>query len=166
MIKYFSIIAAALISLNSFAQTGTIKGTIKTSDGSPAELVTVALKGTTKGTTANSKGAYELRKVSPGNYTIIALLVGLETREINVEVKANETTIAPVIILNQNSQQLKEVVVSSNGIKFTTKKSDYVARMPLENIENPQVYNVITSDLLEIQGTVDYKTALTNAAGV
>lgn len=103
MLKYLSIVTSVLLSLNAFAQTGTIKGTIKTSDGVPAELVTVTLKGTTKGTTVNSKGVYEIKKVSPGNYTLLTSFVGLETKEINIEVKENETTSVPEITLSENA---------------------------------------------------------------
>ena len=44
----------AILSTATFAQTSTIKGTIKTSDGIAAEFVNIGIKGTTQGTTAYS----------------------------------------------------------------------------------------------------------------
>jgi len=57
-----------------FAQTGTIRGTVKTSDGKPAEFVTIGLQGTSKGTVVNQKGNYTLNKVTTGTYTLTASL--------------------------------------------------------------------------------------------
>ena len=113
MAKYLSIIAGVLLSFNSFAQTGTIKGTIKTSDGQPAEMVNVVLKGTSKGTSTNNKGEYEINKVEAGTYTLVMSFVSLEPKEQQVEVKAGETTNVPDLILNESSKQLNEVVIQA-----------------------------------------------------
>ena len=67
--------------------------------------------------------------------------------------------------LKVSNKELKEVVV--NGKKsILSKKTDYVARMPLTNIENPQVYSVIQKELLLQQVAVDIKGAVMNAPGV
>jgi hypothetical protein len=92
----------ALISTVTFAQTGTIKGTIKTSDGVPAEFVNIGLKGTSQGTTANSKGEYEIKKVNAGNYILITSFVGLETKELEIAVKIGGTPKEGGIVSIQN----------------------------------------------------------------
>ena len=70
MIKYF--LTGLLISFCSFlqAQDATIKGTITTVDGQPAEAVTIALEGTSKMAVANKKGNYEIKNIRPGSYFI------------------------------------------------------------------------------------------------
>lgn len=155
----------ALISSATFAQTGTIKGAIKTSDGVPAEFVNIGLKGTTQGTTANSKGEYEIKKVNPGTHILIASFIGLETKEISVEVKANETTSVPEIVLKETVSELKEVVVTAQG-KKQRDASEYVSKIPLKNIENSQVYSVVDKEILKLQQVNNMEDAMKNATGV
>lgn len=50
--------------------------------------------------------------------------------------------------------------------KYAEKKSDLVARMPLKNLENPQVYTVVPKELLEEQLAVDFRGALLSSPGV
>lgn len=62
------------------AQTGTVKGTINTSDNYPAAGVSIGIKGKKAITVTNNKGAFEIRKLIPGNYIIVASFAGLETK--------------------------------------------------------------------------------------
>ena len=62
-------------------------------------------------------------------------------------------------------QNLKEIVVK-NQQKYKREKSTTVSKMPLNNIENPQVYNTVTSELLKEQAVTNFNDALKNATGV
>lgn len=154
-----------LTSVFSFAQTGNIKGVVKTSDGQPATGITVGLTGTTKGTMTDEKGAYELTKVKAGNYNLKLSAIGLTGREQGITIVAGQT-LKVDFTLDQDARQLADVVISTNRrLKFGDKQSESVARMPLANLENSQVYSVIPNALLREQNIVDYKTALRNAPG-
>lgn len=61
--------------------------------------------------------------------------------------------------------QLDEVVIR-NLYKYKREKSTTVSKMPLYNIENPQVYNTVTSELLKEQLVTNFNDALKNATGV
>lgn len=61
---------------------------------------------------------------------------------------------------------LKEVIVNSNKYKYKREKSTTVSRMPLNNIENPQVYNTVTAELLKEQLVTNFNDALKNATGI
>ncbi len=128
--------------------TGTIRGTVKTSDGSPAEFVNVGIQGTAKGTVAGRNGHFEISKVSAGSHIVTASFVGLESQQHTVEVKAGEVTTLD-FTLNENAEKLQEVVVSSGRL---VGESFYVSRMPLKNIENMQVYNTVSSGCIEATG--------------
>ncbi|MFH6992407.1 TonB-dependent siderophore receptor [Flavobacterium sp. FlaQc-48] len=150
----------------SFAQQnfGKIKGTITTSEGDPAASVNIILKSSKYGTTTNDDGTFELNRVRPNTYTLQISLTGYETTEQEVVVTESETT-AIDVQLKVSNKELHEVVV--NGKKsILSKKTDYVARMPLKNLENPQVYNVIQKELLQEQVVVDIRSAVQNAPGV
>jgi iron complex outermembrane receptor protein len=156
-----------VIGLNSFGQAkyGTIKGTVKTSDGISAEQVTIAIKGVAN-TNSDRRGNYILKNIPAGNYTLTATLVGVSPASQEVTVTAGESTEVS-ITLNASNQQLKEVVVTSGKTnKFAVKESDFVSKMPLKNLENPQVYSVISKELLTEQVITDYDDALKNAPGI
>ncbi|WP_426588214.1 TonB-dependent siderophore receptor [Mucilaginibacter sp. R-33] len=163
--KFYFTFLSLFFSAVLFAQTGTIKGTVKTSDGQPAEFVTIALNGATRGTTVNQKGNYQLKNVSPGNYTLTASFIGLITQNKEVELKAGETLTVD-FVLAENNEQLQEVVVKgAKTNKFANKKSELVARMPLANLENPQVYSVVTKELLQEQVATNISQATSNITG-
>ncbi|MBA4134065.1 MAG: TonB-dependent siderophore receptor [Flavobacterium sp.] len=61
---------------------------------------------------------------------------------------------------------LKEVEINTNKYKYKREKSTTVSKMPLNNIENPQVYNTVTSELLKEQIVTNFNDALKNATGV
>lgn len=146
----------------SFAQTGNISGSVKTSDGKPAELVTINIKGTGKTASTDKKGEYQLKNIKTGKYILTATFVGLAKQEQAVEVKSGETVSAD-FILNENSDQLKEVIISSRN---TNKVTAAVAKMPLKNLENPQVYSSVSSEILKQQAISNYDDALRNIPGI
>jgi len=143
-------------------QNGNIKGTIQTSDGTPAESVSVGIKGTSIVTVSDKSGKYEIKKMKPGVYTLVVSFTGLATKEISVEVKSGETVTAPDIRLDENTKQLNEVVVSAGK----NRGGEYVAKMPLKNLENPQVYNSVSAEILKQQVISNYDDALRNVPGI
>ncbi len=150
-------------SITAFAQTGSITGRITTSDGYPAESVSIALKGTAVVTPSDKSGKYILRKIRTGRYILVASFTGLEPTEIKIEVRAGETTTVPQIILRENARQLKEVVISTNRRRS---ESEYVAKLPLKDMENPQVYSIVSSAILKQQAVTSYDDALKNVPGI
>lgn len=149
-----------------FAQstTGSLKGKVSTAEGSPAEGVTVQIAGTTKGTITDDQGAFAFRKLTAGTYTLMITLTGYEKEVQEVEINAgDETNVA--ITLKVNSKDLGEVVVNG-GRRQRARESDYIARLPLKNIENPQVYNVVSKELMQEQVITSFDDALRNAPGV
>ncbi|MFD1603171.1 TonB-dependent siderophore receptor [Flavobacterium artemisiae] len=152
--------------LSIFAQQnhGKIKGTVTTSDGEEAAGVNIILKNTKYGTVSNDDGSFDFNKVRANSYILQISLTGYETSETEVIVTENETTTVN-LQLKVSNKELKEVVI--NGKKsITSKKTDYVARMPLKNLENPQVYSVIHKELLQEQVAVDIRSAVQNSPGV
>jgi iron complex outermembrane receptor protein len=169
--KRFSIILSLtltvwLVSYNAFSQSnGRIRGVIKTSDGVGAEFVNIGLKGIAKGSTANAKGEFEIKNIEAGKYILIASFIGLETKEIAVQVNPGETTTLGDITLAENAKTLTEVVISAQG-KLQRESSEYVSKINLKNLENPQVYSTITKELLREQLVFSIDDALKNAPGI
>lgn len=145
--------------------TGSIKGQITTLDGKPAAGVTVEIIGSAKGAITDDKGNFEFRRLQPRSYTLQISLVGYETMEQSVTVEADKATTVS-FELKVPDKQLQEVVVVSSLNKFGSRKSNDVAKMPLRNLENPQVYTSITKELLADQLVFSVDDAMRNTPGL
>lgn len=155
-----------LITASVFAQTGAIKGMVKTSDGKPAQSVTISLKEINRATTVDENGKFTLNHIKPGIYTLVASFIGFTPQTQQVTVSANEA-VTINLALSETSRQLAEVVVSATKQnKFADKKSDATARMPLDNLENPQVYNVVTNAVIKERDITNYAEVFYNAPAV
>lgn len=148
------------------AQNGSIRGKIESSDGAPVEYVNVSLKGTLKGTTTNRLGEYEIRNVPPGQYTLAASLIGLEKREQQVNIAGGES-LNVNFVLEETSLQLSEVTIyEKRNNQLYVDSSFIVSKLPLRNLENPQVYMSLPQQLLRDQVVTNFNDALKNAPGV
>ena len=161
-IYLFLFMAAANLTAWSQA-TGTIRGIVKTSDDNPAEFVNVSLEGTSKGAIAGVTGTYEINKVQPGNYVLVASFVGLQSQKQPVEVKAGEVTIINFVLM-ENATRLEEVIISARA--GLNKEESYVSKMPLKKLENPQVYNSVSTEILRQQAITNFDDAFRNIPGV
>ena len=161
-------IAMCLTASFTYAQSainGSMKGTVKTADGKAAEGVTVAIKDLKKGTIVNRDGEFTLNHITKGTYTLSASFVGLKSQTQQVTILSNETVVVN-IILTANSKQLNEVVIRSHKAnRFATVKSDDVAKMPLNDLENSQVYSTVSSSLMTDQSIHSLDAALKNVPG-
>lgn len=149
---------------NAFAQTGSINGIVKTSDGQAAEFINLGLKGTNKGTASDVNGNYEIKNIDPGTYTLVASFPGLETKEVIVEVKPGETTVVPEFLLKENAAELKEVMITA--YKSVNEKEVVIGKAPIKPLDLPQSVAVLDKDVLDQQQTVHLSDALKNFNGV
>lgn len=154
---------------DSFAQDGfgTVSGTVTTLEGQPLEAVNVVLKGTKLGARTTVDGAYEIKRVPPGTYTLAVSIIGFAITEAEVMVHAGATTAVSQIALAERLEQMEEVVVFGERInKYNRIASVHVAKLPLRNIENPQSYSIISLELLKDQAITNFDDALKNAPGI
>lgn len=158
-----------LLFFSSFTQAqqrGIITGRVITQGNDPAENVSVMLKGTHAGTVTDEDGKYVL-KAAAGTYTLVISHVGIKSREVEAVVKAGKTTQVSDIIISINTSSLQEVSVNADRTnKFKRKKSVDVAKLPLNNLENPQSYTAISKELLQEQAIFSADDAVKNAAGI
>ncbi|WP_242434749.1 TonB-dependent receptor [Hymenobacter amundsenii] len=147
-------------------QLTAIRGRVITADGRPAESVTVGLKSHGQGAVTNSNGEYVIERVRDGKYVLVVSAVGLKTTEQSVTVSGGQTATFD-FTLAENAERLKEVIVSGNRTNaFARKQSEYVGKMPLSNLENPQVYATVGKELLTEQLVFSVDEATRNAPGL
>jgi iron complex outermembrane recepter protein len=165
--KKILVVLLVLLHQVTFGQqkNGAISGAILTSDGQPAQFVSVVVENTNKGATADEHGHFNIAKIAPGTYTIQIKYAGKVLATKQVTVASGETAMTD-FALDKDIRSLQEVTVSSGYNKFANKESNDVARLPLKNLENPQVYNVVPKELLKDQVIVSYNDVLKNVTGV
>jgi len=161
---FTTVLHTPLFARDDIEKNGNIHGAVTTSDGTAAAFVTVQIRSLSKGTLTNEDGHFSFSRLKPGSYTLSVSLTGYETIEQTVEVEEGKTAQLS-IRLTVSRSQLQEVVISSARGRLVNKNTDYVARMPIANLENPQVYSVVNKELLKEQVVVDAKEALRNAVG-
>lgn len=163
--KLTLILTCSFLVVFSFAQNGTIKGNITASDGQPAESISIVLEKTGRGAITNERGEYEIKNVKPGSYILKISTIGIAEKKETVTVVAGETAIVNIHV-EQTSNELDEIVISANRQRITAKESEQVARMPISNLENPQVYSVVGKELMKEQIVTSMIDGLKSAPGV
>jgi iron complex outermembrane receptor protein len=142
-----------------------IMGTVEKPGGKPAEFADVTVKGTSIGSTTNSEGMFAIRNLSPGNYVIRISSLGYRTEEIKVSAGSGENLLGK-IILKEAVTQLQTVIVEEKKVnKFRSEESDYIAKVDIRNIENPQSYSTTSQAVLKEQNVTNFADALQTVPG-
>ncbi|MDO6674119.1 TonB-dependent receptor [Tenacibaculum sp. 1_MG-2023] len=151
-----------LVVVNTVAQEGNISGTVLDNNNEPLVGVTIIVKGTKNGVQTDIDGNFTLSNTK-GEITLIVSYVGFKTKNIST----NSGTKNLVITLYEGNEILNEITIDTHRKnKFSRKKTAYVAKLPLKNIENAQVYSTVTNQLLVSQSVTSFEEALKNTTGV
>lgn len=119
------------------AQDKTVSGKVTSAeDGTTIPGVSVTIKGTSRGTTTNSEGRFQL--AAPSTATLVFSFVGMTNKEVAV---GNQTTID--VTLSSDTRNLTEVVVTGynniNKREFggaaAIVKADRIANVPLASFD-------------------------------
>ncbi|MGJ8667192.1 MAG: TonB-dependent siderophore receptor [Patiriisocius sp.] len=164
LLKLFLIL---LIANSAIAQNGIISGTVTDSNQTPLLGVNISLKNLTIGTQTNENGGFKISNLENGDYTLKISYVGFKTREIAVSIVNNQNLDLEKITLYEGNEILNEVILEGERRnKFSRKKTAYVSKLPLKDIENTQVYSTITNEILQSQVVTNFDDALKNATGI
>lgn len=139
--------------------TGSIHGTIRTSDGNPAEFVSVTIEGTSKGTVANRNGFFEIKNLKPGTYNLLASYIGLETQKQPANVIAGQITKLD-FHLKESAQQLEEIVISGSAERYAADHVSSSLRLTTPLLETPQNIQVVTNEMLKDQQVISMSDGL------
>ena len=163
LIILFSVLS--LIGVDAQTTQGSLTGKVTMVDGEPLTSISVSLLGTYRQTLTDDAGIYKFGNLNAGQYTIKLQILGSKEVRLPVEVKAGENTQLDYQLTKENIMAIQEVVIMKNTNRFSKKESVYVARLPLKNMENPQVYNTVTKELFQEQVAVDLGSISKNVPG-
>ncbi|MEP7219347.1 MAG: TonB-dependent receptor, partial [Bacteroidota bacterium] len=143
--------------------TGSVQGTIRTTDGVPASSVTVVIKGSRKRGMTGKDGAYILKDIQAGNYTIVATHVGMNPQEKGVEVVAGGAT--------RIDFEMEEGVLESEGVMVTANKSRNgvpvsIGKVNIAPMDLPQSIATVDRTVIEQQQALHLSDVLKNVNGV
>ena len=149
------------------AQNNSIEGVVYDNANTPLELVNIFIQNVNQGTQTDAQGYFTIANLKEGDYVLSISYLGYKTKEIPFSVTNNDTKSLGTIILFEGNEILSEIVIDgTRKNKFSRKKTAYVAKLPLKDLENTQVYSTVTTELLESQLVTNFEEALKNAAGV
>ena len=106
----------AIASLQSFAQSGIIKGKVKNAiNNEVLPSVVVAIQGTTVATTTGFDGFFELKNLKPGFYNVEFKLIGFK-KKVLYEIQVNNLKASIVDIeLEEDSRNINTVEVTAKN---------------------------------------------------
>jgi hypothetical protein len=110
--RNFSLIFLILISIFPVSQAQILKGKITDQSGEPVKYATVYIMELKQGTTANTKGDYEIR-LPAGKYAVTYQSLGYEAIYVNVTL--SDKTITKDVILPIQYYEIPEVRITASG---------------------------------------------------
>ncbi len=159
---FFNAISMFLIMASAVAQQGKIRGTVVDNNNEPIPGVNVTVSGTTTGTQTNIDGLFEISDVPNGSQEIKFSYIGFKTKNLLITVPTNNLK----VVIYEGNELLQEVQVTGRNNQFSRKKTAYVSKLPLKDLENSQVYTTVTSEILDSQVVTNIDDALNNATGI
>ncbi|MEI7724671.1 MAG: TonB-dependent receptor [Bacteroidota bacterium] len=128
MVKNFILFFFTIVSCSLFAQTRVVTGKVTDADGLTIPGVTIQLSGTTKGTTTDANGTYQ---ITADKGVLKFSYVGYITQDIKLE---NQTVIN--VVLQESVSTLNEIVVIGYGTQMKKDITTAVSMVDQKDIED------------------------------
>jgi len=144
-------------------ENGSIVGKIidKEANDEPLAFANVLIKGTTKGTTTDFDGLYEIANIAPGVYTLSFSYLGYESVEIpNIKVETGKVTTINIPMSASEGVSLQEVVVT------TTARKDSETALLLDQKKAVEMKQSIGAQELSRKGVSDAAGAISKISGI
>lgn len=144
-------------------KSGSISGTITTSDGKPASHITITLKNTAKFTQTNQEGKFVFKNVALGSYVLKISALGLAPIEKPVVVTA-ESAVNLEFAIAESATQLSEVKIEH--YKSPNNKVVNLGKVAIPVKDLPQAVQVIGTQVIEDQQINRLGDVMKNVNGV
>ncbi len=155
---------AALGSAN--AQNAQIKGQVTNTNQKPIPDINISLQNTRFGDASNIDGYYTISNIPAGDYTLVVSGVGYTNQRKSISIESNES-LSINVTLSTSDEKLQEITVEGSQInKFSTQISEYVAKVPVPDMQNPQVYNTVNANMIDDQVITEFDDIMNSAPGV
>jgi iron complex outermembrane receptor protein len=163
MRRFILFLFSVCCSFMASAQTGSIIGSVRTSDGQSAPFVNINLRGENMGVTTDTYGNFIIEHVKEGSHIVVASFVGHESQEKSVSVTADHISKID-FDLKESIQQLSEVQVI--GTQSLNEQPVSVGKISINPMDLPQSTMVIDRSILDKQQALNVGDVLMNTNGV
>ncbi|MEX1132076.1 MAG: TonB-dependent receptor [Flavobacteriales bacterium] len=161
MIRFLGSFVLALLAFSSFAQKGTVSGTITAPEAGkvqPMPFVNVVIKGTATGGTTDLDGKFSFQ-AEPGNHTLVVSFVGFEPMERAVTVVAGGTA--------QVNIELKSQAIEMKAVDVVaTRRTDTETAVIMETRQSMQVVSAISSETISKSQDSDASEVMKRVPGI
>ena len=154
MTRIFLFFLCFLLIQNSFSQQFYIRGRVTDNETQlPLKGASVYINNTTKGSTTNDNGDFEIGPLQPGRYEVVASFVGYDALLYSAEIKSSNLRIS--FKVEKKEEVLREVLVLSSELrkryldifkKFVIGQTIAAERCQIKNIEEVQFASGETKD--------------------
>lgn len=153
---------------SAFAQngTGTVNGKVQDSMGKPIRYTSVAVKGTSIGTSTDENGYFNLAAVPAGEQVVVISGVNREKVEREVYVQPGQTY-SLAVTAREKVNSLQQVEITGRQETDYRNEVSYIATKtatPLKDV--PQAVSYVTKEVLDDQGAYRLGEAVKNISGV
>ncbi|MFP3595385.1 TonB-dependent siderophore receptor [Chryseobacterium sp. SIMBA_029] len=147
-------------------QNERVHGKIMLSEKVPVKNALLRLVNTPYQAKTNNLGEYYFDNVPPGEYSLQVVLNDIELTRETIRIEKDVYEI-PTFYTNAENNVIEGITVYAfSRNKFLDKDSISIAKMPLKNLENPQMYTSINQQILKEQLVYDVSDALKNVPGI
>ena len=127
-------------------QTGSIFGTVKTSDQKASQFVYVVVKDTNIGGATDEDGTFSFSDVPEGDQTLVFTAIGFNPIEKHVQVKRGETTNVE-LILEESITELRAVEIISTASRISERSNEVPSTITVISKEEVERQSQITMNL-------------------
>ena len=162
--KIFFCFVCSLLCICGYSQVfATIEGKVVTKNGLSVENCEIRFIGDTILTVySDADGKFKISDLNIREYTVFILDKGEIVYEGVAKLDQPIVYHLDFITNSYKFNDIEEIIVQGS---HTQNQSEYVAKMPLKNIENPQVYTTITKEIMNKQMVTTSEEALKNVPG-
>jgi hypothetical protein len=154
MTRFFLLLPCFLFIQNSFSQQFYIRGRVTDVETQlPLKGASVYINNTTKGSTTNDNGEFEIGPLQPGRYEVVASFVGYDALLYSAEIKTSNLRIS--FKVEKKEEVLREVLVLSSELrkryldifkKYVIGQTMAADRCQIKNIDEVQFASGETKD--------------------
>lgn len=142
-----------------------LSGIITQSNGDALPEISVKIVELDKTTLTDTKGNYAFEEVPAGDYHLKIQVIGAKEELIPFTIIADQASKVNFQFERENIYAIQEVRIPKVINKFSYKESPFVAKLPLKNLENPQVYISVPEVLIKEQIATDLGSISKNVPG-
>lgn len=162
--KYFVYLSIAFLFIaNQLNAQNQISGLLISSKGDPIAYASIRLLHQKAHSFSDQQGQFYFHNLQGCKDTLVIEATGFKQKRHMLELTEDTDTLQLKFTLTDTAINLKTVTV--HGDLTPDNKSIYVARMPLKNLENPQVYNVVSQLTIKEQQITNITDLMRNVPG-